>query len=164
MCTGCYACCAPEISIAMHCASQINFNNNNNKRSNYNFTCEAIITWIGDLRNKGWLWLCSALFRIGRQQQPDAAGSQVLRLSAPTGGRLRGGWNGNQDTSSYRLMLPFMWPTGLCTYQSLAMFPLSCARVRAHTGQTFEVHINFPLKNVFCTYFIHVILNIDKCW
>jgi len=50
------------------------------------------------------------------------------------------------------------------------MFPLSCVRVRAHTGRemstqkkTWSAH-KFSFKKMFSTYFIHVILNIDECW
>jgi len=47
---------------------------------------------------------------------------------------------------------------------------LSCARVRAHTGREMSAHKEtwsarkFSIKKCFCTYFIHVILNIDECW
>jgi len=49
-------------------------------------------------------------------------------------------------------------------YASEAMFPQSCALVRAHTGREMSAlkklgaHIiHFPLKQCFCTYFIHFI-------
>jgi len=50
------------------------------------------------------------------------------------------------------------------------MFSLSCARVRPHTGHEMSAHKKtwstqkFSFKHCFCTYFIHVILNIEKCW
>jgi len=43
----------------------------------------------------------------------------------------------------------------------------ACARTRvvrrAHT-QKFGAHINVPSKNVFCTYFMHVIPNSNEFW
>jgi len=54
-----------------------------------------------------------------------------------------------------------------------SMFPLRCAQLRmcartqvvrqAHTRKL-RVHKNVPSKNVFCTYFIHVIPNSDEFW
>ena len=50
------------------------------------------------------------------------------------------------------------------------MFPLSCARVRAHTGHEMSAHEKtwsthkFSYKNGFSTYYIHVALNVDESW
>jgi len=53
-----------------------------------------------------------------------------------------------------------------------AMFHVSCALVRAHTGRETDARArkpgapinvrNVPSKNVFCTYFTHVIPNSDE--
>jgi len=47
------------------------------------------------------------------------------------------------------------------------MFPLSCARVRAHTGRETSAHKKtcarkHSFQKCFCTYFIHVIPNADE--
>ena len=50
------------------------------------------------------------------------------------------------------------------------MFPLNCVCVHAHTGRDMSTHKKtwsahkFSFKKYFCTYFIHVVLNINKCW
>src|SRR6218665_2774375 len=60
-----------------------------------------------------------------------------------------------------------------CTFKVIIsrlspMFPLGCAN--AHTGRemsahrkTWSVH-KFSFKKCFCTHFIHVFVNIVKCW
>jgi len=55
-----------------------------------------------------------------------------------------------------------------CTCSFWAMFPLSCARVRAHTGSETSAHKKTwgahkcSLKKCFCTHFIQAISNSDE--
>ena len=72
------------------------------------------------------------------------------------------------DANFIRLPGGFLQNTGHWQHQSVAMFPLSCAHVLAHTGHEISAHKKtwsthkFSFKNCVCTCLTHGVIKIDE--